>query len=232
MLILRDIEAGYGTLSVLKKVSLEVHEGEVVALIGANGAGKTTTLMTICGILPPRSGSIFFDGHERGHLPPHAIVQAGICQVPEGRRIFPRLSVLENLEVGGYLHPRSLQSGLDEAFALFPILAERRHQAAGTLSGGEQQMLAIGRALMSSPKMLLLDEPSLGLAPLMVDKIFEMIRQICRSGKTILLVEQNARAALALAHRGYVMETGTIVLSDTATRLQQNPQVQSAYLGG
>jgi branched-chain amino acid transport system ATP-binding protein len=232
MLTLRDIEAGYGTTSVLKKISLEVHAGEVVALIGANGAGKTTTLMTICGIVPAQSGSILFDGQEISRLPPHQIVEAGICQVPEGRRIFPRLSVLENLEVGAYLQPHQADRFLDEAFALFPLLAERRYQAAGTLSGGEQQMLAIGRALMSSPKMLLLDEPSLGLAPLMVEKIFEMIRAICRSGKTILLVEQNARAALALAHRGYVMETGAIVLSDTAAHLQQNPQVQSAYLGG
>ncbi len=233
MLSIRDLHASYGAVSVLKGISLEVEAGEVVALIGANGAGKTTTLMTISGMISKRSGSIIFYGEEILGLPPHQIVEKGICHVPEGRRIFPRLSVLENLEMGAYLQTdrKRIEEDLETLFHFFPILKERRFQRGGTLSGGEQQMLAIGRALMSRPKLLLLDEPSLGLSPLMAEKIFEMIREIRRQGKTILLVEQNAHAALTLADRGYVMETGQIVLSDPASQLLQNPRVQSAYLG-
>ncbi len=233
MLSVRDVHAAYGPVSVLKGLSLDVHAGEIVALIGANGAGKTTTLMTLSGIVAVRSGVITFCGQDIQGWAPHRIVAAGICHVPEGRRIFPRLSVVENLQVGAYAqtHARAIRTALEEVLALFPILAERRYQAGGTLSGGEQQMLAIGRALMSHPKLLLLDEPSLGLAPLMAERIFEMIRAVRGQGKTILLVEQNARAALALAQRGYVMETGEIVLSDAACGLMENPHVQSAYLG-
>ena len=233
MLSIKNLETSYGPVAVLKGISLEVVAGEVVALIGANGAGKTTTLMTISGIVPRRSGSITFCGEEIGGLSPHQIVQRGICHVPEGRRIFPRLSVRENLEMGAYLQTDSRKAGEDfeRVFTLFPLLKERASQRGGTLSGGEQQMLAIGRALMSRPRLLLLDEPSLGLSPLMVGKIFEMIKEISRQGKTILLVEQNAHAALTLADRGYVMETGEVVLSDQADRLLKNPRVQSAYLG-
>ncbi len=233
MLTLEGVHAAYGPVAVLKDISLSVNAGEVVALIGANGAGKTTTLMTLSGILPCRSGRITFRGEEIQTWPPHRIVAFGIGHVPEGRRIFPRLSVLENLQMGAYTQtdPKTIKAGIAEAFDLFPVLAKRRAQMGGTLSGGEQQMLAIGRALMSCPQLLLLDEPSLGLSPLMVEKIFEMIRKIGRQGKTILLVEQNARAALRLADRGYVMETGRIILSDRADRLLENPDVQSAYLG-
>lgn len=226
--------AGYGAVAVLKGVSFEIDEGEVVALIGANGAGKTTTLMAISGIVPCTSGEIFFCGERITDLSPHQVVERGICQVPEGRRIFPRLSVLENLEMGAYLstNAQERKKDLEWVFQLFPLLKERLMQAGGTLSGGEQQMLAIGRALMSRPKLLLLDEPSLGLAPLMVEKIFEMIRQISQQGTTILLVEQNAHAALALADRGYVMATGEIILSDRAECLLRHEQVQRVYLGG
>lgn len=233
MLSIENLETRYGPVAVLKGVSLRVEAGEVVALVGANGAGKTTTLMAISGIIRDRSGSITFCGEEISRLPPHEIVEKGICQVPEGRRIFPRLSVLENLEMGAYLRPdpKEREEDLEEVFSLFPILKERQSQRGGTLSGGEQQMLAIGRALMSRPKLLLLDEPSLGLSPLMVEKIFEMIKKISEQGKTILLVEQNANAALAFADRGYVMETGQIVLSDHCSHLLKNPKVQSAYLG-
>ncbi|MFY9269256.1 MAG: ABC transporter ATP-binding protein [Candidatus Manganitrophaceae bacterium] len=234
MLSVRDLSAAYGSVSVLKAISFEIQAGEVVALIGPNGAGKSTTLMVICGMVPNRSGSITFCSEEIVGLPPHRIVERGICQVPEGRRIFPKLSVLENLEMGGYLQTdrKKIEADLEEVFCLFPILKERRFQRGGTLSGGEQQMLAIGRALMSHPKLLLLDEPSLGLSPLMAEKIFEMIEAIRRQGKTILLVEQNAHAALNLAGRGYVMETGRIVLEDQASRLLTNPMVRLAYLGG
>ncbi|MBI3803905.1 MAG: ABC transporter ATP-binding protein [Nitrospirae bacterium] len=234
MLSIEDLHASYGPVSILKGISLQVEAGEVVALIGANGAGKTTTLMAISGLVPNRSGRITFCGEEVSALPPHRIVERGICQVPEGRRIFPRLSIQENLEMGAYLQvdPNIVAEDLRQVFALFPVLKERRFQRGGTLSGGEQQMLAIGRALMSRPKLLLLDEPSLGLSPLMAEKIFEMIKEIRRQGKTILLVEQNAHAALKLADRGYVMETGQIVLTDQALHLLENPRVQSAYLGG
>jgi len=234
LLALSNLWAGYGPVPVLKGVSLEVRTGEIVALIGANGAGKTTTLMTLSGVVPARAGGITFRGDAIEAWPPHRIAQAGIRQVPEGRRIFPRLSVLENLQVGAYaqIDAKRTRATLEELFSLFPILAERRTQAGGTLSGGEQQMLAIGRALMSSPTLLLLDEPSLGLSPVMAERIFEMIRTIQKQGTTILLVEQNARAALGLADRGYVMEMGEVTLTDSAARLAENPQVQAAYLGG
>ena len=234
LLSLSNLWAGYGPVPVLKGISLEVHTGEIVALIGANGAGKTTTLMTLSGVIPPRAGRIAFRGDAIETWPPHRVAQAGIRQVPEGRRIFPRLSVLENLQVGAYAQTdvKTARATLDAVLSLFPILAERRSQAGGTLSGGEQQMLAIGRALMSSPTLLLLDEPSLGLSPVMAEKIFQMIRTIQKRGTTILLVEQNVRAALGLADRGYVMAMGEMTLTDSATRLAENPQVQAAYLGG
>ncbi|MBI3359296.1 MAG: ABC transporter ATP-binding protein [Nitrospirae bacterium] len=234
MITLSDIAVSYGSVSVLKGISLEIKEGEVVTLIGANGAGKTTMLMTISGIVPSLSGTMTLCGETISGLPPHDIVQKGISQVPEGRRIFPELTILENLEMGAFLERniKRKKGALDEVFSFFPVLFERRSQRGGTLSGGEQQMLAIGRALMARPKLLLLDEPSLGLSPVMVGKIFEMIKGISRQGKTIFLVEQNAYAALALADRGYVMETGKIVLFDSAPNLLKNPMVQSAYLGG
>jgi len=234
MIVLSDITVSYGSVSVLKGISLEIKQGEIVALIGANGAGKTTTLMTISGIVPALSGTMTFAGKTILGLAPHDIVRKGISHVPEGRRIFSELTILENLEMGGYLGEdvKKKKSIQDEVFSLFPILFERRLQKGGTLSGGEQQMLAIGRALMAEPKLLLLDEPSLGLSPVMSEKIFEMIKRIRQQGKTIFLVEQNAYAALALADRGYVMETGQIVLSDLSNNLLKNPMVQSAYLGG
>ena len=233
MMVLSNIHSGYGPVPVLKGISLNIHEGEVVALIGANGAGKTTTLMTISGILPVVSGTITLGEETISGLPPHTIVEKGVCQVPEGRRIFSGLTVLENLEMGGYVerNAEKKRATLDEVFSLFPVLFERRFQKGGTLSGGEQQMLAIGRALAAEPKLLLLDEPSLGLSPVMVEKIFEIIQDIRRRGKTIFLVEQNAQAALQLADRGYVMETGRIVLEDRASNLLKNEAVQSAYLG-
>lgn len=234
MIALSDITVSYGAVSVLKGISLEIKAGEIVALIGANGAGKTTTLMTISGIVPTLSGTMTFCGETIFGLAPHDIVRKGISHVPEGRRIFAELTILENLEMGAYLEQdiQKKKAAFDEVFSLFPILYERRSQGGGTLSGGEQQMLAIGRALMAQPKLLLLDEPSLGLSPVMAEKIFEMIKGIRRLGKTIFLVEQNAYAALALADRGYVMETGKIVLADRAQDLLKNPMVQSAYLGG
>jgi len=211
-----------------------VSEGEIITLIGANGAGKSTTLMSICGVVPPRSGEILFRGTPIHDMSPNKIVSLGICQVPEGRRIFPHLSVLENLDMGAFLRRDRtvLKKDLDYVFELFPILAERRHQAGGTLSGGEQQMLAISRALMAKPKLLLMDEPSLGLAPIVVQRIFEIIRKInSESGTTIFLVEQNANLALKVAHRGYVMENGRISLSDSAANLLNNEDVKKAYLG-
>jgi branched-chain amino acid transport system ATP-binding protein len=234
MMILSDITVRYGSVLVLKGISLEIKACEIVALIGANGAGKTTTLMTISGIVPIVSGTMTFCGETLRGLAPHDIVQKGISHVPEGRRIFSDLTILENLEMGAYLEQNRSQKKilLDEVFTLFPILYERRLQGGGTLSGGEQQMLSIGRALMARPKLLLLDEPSLGLSPVMAEKIFEMISGIRKLGKTILLVEQNAYASLALADRGYVMETGKIVLTDCAQALLKNKNVQSAYLGG
>jgi branched-chain amino acid transport system ATP-binding protein len=234
LLSIQDLCAGYGQVSVLKGISLSVDAGEIVAIIGANGAGKTTTLMAISGIVSRQSGLITFFDEEISRLSAHEIVEKGICHVPEGRRIFPRLSVLENLQMGAYLQNNSekQEEDLDMVFSLFPLLKERSRQYGGTLSGGEQQMLAIGRALMSCPKLLILDEPSLGLSPLMVEKIFEMIRVINEKGITILLVEQNAHAALLLADRAYVMETGQITLEDQASKLLKNKEVQAAYLGG
>ncbi len=234
LLQLEGVHAGYGAIEVLKGVSIRVEKGEIVAVLGANGAGKSTTLMTISGINRCRQGRILFDGEPIQNQPPHKIVKRGISQAPEGRRIFPRLTVRENLEMGAFQRGRSngLEEDVERVFAAFPILKERESQLGGTLSGGEQQMLAISRALMARPKLLLLDEPSLGLAPLVVTKIFEIIREINHQGTTILLVEQNANMALHVAHRGYVLETGRIVLEDTAAHLISNEQVKKSYLGG
>jgi len=210
-----------------------VNDGEIVTLIGANGAGKSTTLNTICGLTPPRQGTIVFDGEPIHELPAHEIVMRGVSQAPEGRRIFARLTVTENLEMGAFVRKdkENIQRDMERVFVLFPRLKERHKQVAGTLSGGEQQMLAIGRALMANPRLLLLDEPSMGLAPLLVEAIFNTITEINEQGSTILLVEQNALMALSVAHRGYVMQTGEIVLHETASALQQNEMVRKAYLG-
>lgn len=234
MLKVQNIQTYYGNIQALKDVTIEVEEGEIVALIGANGAGKTTTLMSICGITPPRSGAIFLDGDPIHELSPDNIVKKGIVQVPEGRRIFPDMTVLENLEMGAFLrtNKRQIQQDLNYVMTLFPILEKRQSQLGGTLSGGEQQMLAISRALMARPRVLLLDEPSLGLAPLIIKQIFEIIRQINKeSNTTIFLVEQNANQALKLADRGYVMENGKITLVDSAPNLLSNVDVRKAYLG-
>ncbi|MDE2059084.1 MAG: ABC transporter ATP-binding protein [candidate division NC10 bacterium] len=233
MLSLQEVHVHYGAIHALRGISLEVKEGEIVTLIGANGAGKSSTLMTISGILRPTNGRIIFEDEDLTHLPPHAIVERGISQVPEGRRIFPTLTVLENLEMGAYTRADSaeIRQDLDRVFQLFPLLKDRRLQPGGTLSGGEQQMLAIGRALMARPRLLLLDEPSLGLAPKLVETIFEVIREINAQSTTILLVEQNAHMALRIAAKGYVMEVGRIVLSDEAENLMANGEVRSAYLG-
>ncbi len=234
MLKIKNIQTYYGNIQALKDVSIEVKEGEIVALIGANGAGKTTTLMSICGITTPRSGEILLDGDPIHGLGAEKIVAKGIVQVPEGRRIFPDLTVQENLEMGAFLrkNKRLIQQDLNYVMTLFPILEKRRTQLGGTLSGGEQQMLAISRALMARPRVLLLDEPSLGLAPLIIKQIFEIIRQINKeSNTTIFLVEQNANQALKLADRGYVMENGRITLVDSADNLLANDDVRKAYLG-
>ncbi|MDF1590419.1 MAG: ABC transporter ATP-binding protein [Desulfobacterales bacterium] len=234
MLELKNVETFYGNIQALKGINIDISEGEIIALIGANGAGKSTTLMSICGIVPPRFGEILFRGAPIHGLPPNKIVSLGICQVPEGRRIFPYLTVLENLDMGAFLRKdrEEIKRDLDYIFELFPILAERRHQAGGTLSGGEQQMLAISRALMAKPRLLLLDEPSLGLAPLVVKRIFDIIKKINSENRTtIFLVEQNANLALKVAHRGYVMETGRITLTDSAANLLSNESVKKAYLG-
>jgi len=233
MLELEDLRAGYGNIEALHGISLSVGEGEIVTLIGANGAGKTTTLMTISGCVRARTGAIRFRGRDISGLPPHEIVALGLVQSPEGRKIFPRLTVAENLEMGAFTRrdPDGIAADQKRVFELFPILGERRRQPGGTLSGGEQQMLAIARALMARPKLLLLDEPSLGLAPLVVSRIFEVIRELNREGATILLVEQNAQMALKAAHRGYVLETGTIAMADAADKLLADPRVRSAYLG-
>ncbi len=233
MLRLTDVHAHYGAIHALRGVSLEVKHGEIVTLIGANGAGKSSTLMAVSGLLRPTSGRIIFDDEDLTHLPPHAIVRRGISHVPEGRRIFSSLTVLENLEMGAYSRTDAAQTrqDLDRVFQLFPLLKERRRQAGGTLSGGEQQMLAIGRALMAHPRLLLMDEPSLGLAPKIVETIFQVIREINAQSTTILLVEQNAHMALRVAAMGYVMEVGRIVLADQADRLIVNGDVRSAYLG-
>ena len=234
MLELRNVETFYGNIMALKGISLSISEGEIITLIGANGAGKSTTLMTICGLVPARRGDILFMGRPIGRMEPHEIVALGISQVPEGRRIFPLLTVTENLDMGAFLRKDRAQIARDRdhVFSLFPILKERRHQQGGTLSGGEQQMLAISRALMARPRLLLLDEPSLGLAPLVVQLIFRMIEKINEENRTtILLVEQNANMALKIAHRGYVMENGRIPLEGVAASLLDNEDVKRAYLG-
>ena len=233
ILELQDVHTYYGSIHALKGISLEVHEGEVVTLLGANGAGKTTTLRSINGLNRPRQGSIRFQGRDITETPPHEIVKRGIAQSPEGRRLFPRMTVTENLEMGAFQrNDRSgIREDMDRVFELFPRLRERRHQKAGTMSGGEQQMCAIGRALMARPKLLLLDEPSLGLAQIFVERIFEIVTTINEQGTSILLVEQNALMALDHATRGYVMETGKIVLSDSAEALKTNEQVRKTYLG-
>ena len=234
MLKLKNIKTFYGNIQALKDVNIEIGDGEIITLIGANGAGKSTTLMSICGIVPPRSGEILFMDQPIQDMAPNDIVSLGICQVPEGRRIFPFLSVAENLDMGAFLRSDKIEIKRDMEFVyeLFPILAERRNQAGGTLSGGEQQMLAISRALMARPRLMLLDEPSLGLAPIIVKQIFDIIRRINTESKTtIFLVEQNANLALKVAHRGYVMETGRVTFSDTAENLMTNDEVRKAYLG-
>jgi branched-chain amino acid transport system ATP-binding protein len=232
MLMLTSIHTSYDHIKALRGIDIEVNKGEIICLIGSNGAGKTTTLLTISGVLRPEAGDVIFEGESLKNIAPHNIVNMGICQVPEGRRIFPRLTVLENLEMGAYgVRSQKLKDNLERIFLLFPILKERAKQIGGTLSGGEQQMLAIGRALMANPKLLLLDEPSLGLAPIMVSKIYKTIKEINEEGVTILLVEQNAKAALRLSHRGYVLENGTIKLSGTGEDLLHNEDVKKAYLG-
>jgi branched-chain amino acid transport system ATP-binding protein len=234
LLELRDVHTYYGNIHALKGISLTVELGEIVTLIGANGAGKSTTLKTISGLLRPREGEIWFDGARLDGTAPHHIVAKGICQSPEGRRIFPRMTVKENLEMGAFQRDSGpeLDGDFERVYALFPRLKERLSQNGGTLSGGEQQMLAIGRALMARPKLLLLDEPSMGLAPILVEQIFDIVRDINASGTTVLLVEQNALMALGIAKRGYILQTGEIVLQDAADRLMVNPEVQKAYLGG
>ncbi|MBI3914442.1 MAG: ABC transporter ATP-binding protein [Chloroflexi bacterium] len=233
MLEIRDLHSYYGQIHALKGVTLRVDKGEIVTLIGANGAGKSTTLRTISGLVHPRQGTILLEGERIDGMPPHKIVQKGIGQSPEGRKIFPRLSVTENLEMGAYSRSDKDEIKLDMemVFALFPRLAERRKQLGGTLSGGEQQMLAMGRALMTHPRVLMLDEPSMGLAPILVETIFETVQKLNQEGTTILLVEQNAAKALQIAHRGYVIETGQIVLEDSAANLRKNDSVRKAYLG-
>jgi len=234
MLVIDQIHTYYDRIHALKGVSLTVDKGEIVTLIGSNGAGKTTTLRTISGLLHPRTGSIYFEGQPIDHLPAHEITRLGISHAPEGRKIFARLTVRENLELGAFTRTdkAAIREDMERVMELFPRLRERLNQRGGTLSGGEQQMLAIGRALMSRPRLLLLDEPSMGLAPLLVDQIFRIIRNINEQGTTILLVEQNAHVALSIAHRAYVMETGVIVLEGRAAEVLASPQVREAYLGG
>jgi branched-chain amino acid transport system ATP-binding protein len=232
MLDVRDLHVYYGEIHALKGISFRVAQGEIVTLLGNNGAGKTTTLKTLSGLLAPRRGDVLLDGASLVGAPPHGIVLKGITHVPEGRRIFNRLTVLENIEMGAYTRSdRGIAEDMERVFAIFPRLKERRAQVAGTLSGGEQQMLAIGRALMAKPRLLLLDEPSMGLAPVLVEQIFETVQAINRQGVTILLVEQNAAMALSIAGRGYVLETGEIALAGPAADLAGNPEVRRAYLG-
>ena len=233
LLELRDVDVAYGDLPALRGVSVSVEAGETLSVVGANGAGKTTMLRAISGLLPPRAGQILLDGVRLDRLPSHAIVERGVVQVPEGRKIFPSLTVLENLEMGSYIYAAKARrrDGLEQVFGLFPRLQERRRQAAGTMSGGEQQMLAIGRALMARPRVLMLDEPSLGLAPIVVKEIFRVIGEINRLGTTVLLVEQNTRQALALSRRGYVLENGRVVLEGSGAELLGNAHVKRAYLG-
>jgi branched-chain amino acid transport system ATP-binding protein len=233
LLELKDVHSFYGNIHALKGISLTVDKGEIVTLIGSNGAGKSTTLRTISGILQPREGEVWLEGQRIDHVPAHKVVERGVLQAPEGRRIFPRLTVRENLEMGAFTRNDkvAIEEDIERIFGLFPRLRERTAQKGGTLSGGEQQMLAIARALMGRPRVLLLDEPSMGLAPVLVEQIFSIIRDINAQGTTILLVEQNALMALGVAHRGYVLQTGHIVLADTARRLGENEMVQKAYLG-
>jgi branched-chain amino acid transport system ATP-binding protein len=230
---MKNVHAYYGHIHALKDLSLTVEKGEVVTLIGGNGAGKSTTLNTMSGLLKPRQGSIQFEGEELTRFRPHEIVAKGVVQVPEGRRVFGRLTVTENLEMGAFTcrDPKVIKSNIDRVFTLFPRLEERRKQLSGTLSGGEQQMLATGRALMANPRLMLLDEPSMGLAPVLVDSIFDTIKQLHSGGTTILLVEQNARMALLVAQRGYVLQTGVVLLTDTAENLRKNEMVRKAYMG-
>ncbi|MDY4181805.1 MAG: ABC transporter ATP-binding protein [Pseudoflavonifractor sp.] len=233
MLKVNDINVYYGAIHAIKNVSFEVNDGEIVTLIGANGAGKSTTLQTISGLLHTRTGSIEFMGKNIMGVPPHKVVAHGLAQVPEGRRVFLQMTVEENLEMGAFTQPNStIEPGLADVYERFPRLKERRRQVAGTLSGGEQQMLAMGRALMSRPKLLMLDEPSMGLAPILVEQIFDIIKELNRAGTTILLVEQNAQMALSIAHRGYVLETGKIVATGTGAELLEDEAVKKAYLGG
>jgi branched-chain amino acid transport system ATP-binding protein len=234
LLVVENLEIAYGLIKALHGVSLHVEPGEIVTLIGANGAGKSTTLLALSGVLPAAAGRVAFAGEDITRTPTHRRVEMGIVQVPEGRRVFANMSVHENLELGAYTRKdrAGIRSDLQRMMDLFPILAERRGQRAGTLSGGEQQMLAMARALMARPKLLLLDEPSLGLAPLVVRKVFDLIRDINREGTTVFLVEQNAHMALGVAHRGYVLQTGSIILTDAAAALTQHPEVKRAYLGG
>ncbi|MGL5512243.1 MAG: ABC transporter ATP-binding protein [Sporomusa sp.] len=234
MLKIEDINVYYGAIHALKGISVEVNQGEIVTLIGANGAGKSTTLRTISGLLKPRTGKISFEGQDIAGTAVQNIVKLGISQVPEGRRVFANMTVLENLELGAYLRSdnKEIKADMDLVFARFPRLAERRSQLSGTLSGGEQQMLAMGRALMSRPRILLLDEPSMGLAPLLVKEIFSIVKDINKTGTTILLVEQNAHMALSIAHRAYVLETGRIILSGDAGELAASEEIRKAYLGG
>ncbi|WP_144353043.1 ABC transporter ATP-binding protein [Sporomusa termitida] len=234
MLKIDNINVYYGAIHALKGISVEVNQGEIVTLIGANGAGKSTTLRTISGLLKPKTGQISFEGQNIAGIPAQNIVKMGISQVPEGRRVFAHMSVLENLELGAYLRSdtKEIKADMDNVFARFPRLGERRSQLSGTLSGGEQQMLAMGRALMSRPRILLLDEPSMGLAPLLVKEIFSIIKDINQTGTTILLVEQNAHMALSIAHKAYVLETGRIILSGDAKELAASEEIRKAYLGG
>jgi branched-chain amino acid transport system ATP-binding protein len=234
LLEVKNIRVHYGKAEALRGVSLRVDEGEIITLIGANGAGKTTTLSTISGIVPPTSGEIWFKGKRINGMPPHAILRLGIAHIPEGRRVFATMTVLENLETGAYLRKdkRAISKDLDNIYESFPVLKARRGQAAGSLSGGEQQMLAIGRALMANPRLLLMDEPSLGLSPVLVDEVGDIVRDINRSGVTIVLVEQNARMALRLANRVYVLEVGSITLEGDTDNLLHDEYVQKAYLGG
>ncbi|MGQ0679736.1 MAG: ABC transporter ATP-binding protein [Actinomycetota bacterium] len=233
LLELEDLQVHYGNIEAVKGLTLEIDEGEIVALIGGNGAGKSTTLKTISGLTKPSGGRILFRGEPISGLPAHDVVSRGVSQVPEGRRIFPRMSVKDNLDMGAYQRKdaQTIKQDLERIFALFPVLKERVKQAGGTLSGGEQQMLAIGRAMMSRPRLLMLDEPSMGLAPLMVEKIFQAIIRINQEGTTILLVEQNAQVALSMSARGYVLESGEVVLSDRSSALINNDRVRKAYLG-
>lgn len=233
MLKVENLSVRYGMIEAIRNISFEVNDGEIVTLIGANGAGKTTTLQTVSGLLKPASGAVYLDGVDITKIPPHKIVTMGLAQVPEGRRVFAQMSVIENLELGAYYRKdrNGIEADMKNVFELFPRLEERKNQLAGTLSGGEQQMLAMGRALMSKPKILLMDEPSMGLSPIFVNEIFSIIEEVSREGTTVLLVEQNAKKALSIADRAYVLETGSIALTGTAAELLDNDRIRKAYLG-